>query len=259
LALVPPLRDSLRASRTDQIWLWSLAGPVMRLICAVVVATIAVLTRSDVVSAAANSQQLQGTKLVLSPPPSSNSNAHGNDEITTKRFLRAVKVPSDYSDANDTSSAAFAVSGSDAEERAVKLPSILKNTKVSSAVTNLLTSNKNKMTPAKLRVKFLERLPLELQSNLIFAKVPANLPAKLPSKLPKGVRAAVFKIPGVGDAAAVLQLKIWYAYRVPPMLVFRKLGLYGKGTGEALKKYRTYKYFKAYARKWVASQKKIEF
>ncbi|KAJ8533486.1 hypothetical protein ON010_g13769 [Phytophthora cinnamomi] len=126
-----------------------------------------------------------------------------------------------------------APSGDDQEERTTKLPSsiakLFKGKKATTAVMDLFTSNKNKMNPAKLRVKMLGNLPPELAAELIFLKppkrlLPTNVPAKLSSKLPSEIKAQVFKIPGVADVTIRLQMEVWFYYRLPPTFVFRKLG-----------------------------------
>ncbi|EGZ21880.1 hypothetical protein PHYSODRAFT_285670 [Phytophthora sojae] len=198
-----------------------------------------------------------------------------------RRFLRVAEtLGDDKGGINSTGSphntssftSSCSASGSndqeEGEERAIKLPSSIakffKGKKIPSIVTDFLKTNKEPTTAAKLRVKMLEKLPPELAAELIFLKppkrfLPTNVPAKMPSKLSSNIKAQAFKIPGVADVTIRLQMEVWFYYRAPPMFVFRKLGLVGKGSGDILHAEPNYKYFKSYFDAWYKAQSHLIF
>ncbi|KAE8909257.1 hypothetical protein PF005_g19089 [Phytophthora fragariae] len=229
-------------------------------------------------------------RTILDAPPLNHAQPTDQNPGVGKRFLRATSAEtlggnggvestgSSYkasSPINMVDSSSYSACGSsDQEERAIKLPNpiaklvkLIKGKKVPSVATDLLKSRKDKITPAKLRVKMLEKLPPELAAELIFLKppkrlLPTKVPAKLPSKLPSKIKAQAFKIPGVADVTIRLQMEVWFYYRMPPTFVFRKLGLVGivgKDSDKLLHAHPNYKYFKSYFDAWYKAQQHLIF
>ncbi|KAG6620741.1 putative secreted RxLR effector protein [Phytophthora cinnamomi] len=182
----------------------------MRLLCIALVVATGLFASSDGARVDKNIQ----VSTPIMPNVASRRRALTTDQsaVVVKRFLRVAETLDsggiESTGSSSKTSAYPAPSGNDQEERTIKLPSsiakLFKDKKVPTAVMDLFKSNKNMMTPAKLRVKMLEKLPPELAAELIFLKppkrlLPTNVPAKLPSKLPSKIKAQVFKIPGVAD------------------------------------------------------------
>ncbi|GMF11061.1 unnamed protein product [Phytophthora lilii] len=248
----------------------------MRRFCIAVVAFVTILGTNG---AAASMNSDFPNNQVLGPPASDTVQwgralRGDTNQNAKKRLLRVADTHTE--DANSThntpstrtNASPPSVPESDDEERAVKLPTSLtkdfKSKKILTVITNLFTSNKKKMTPAKLRVKMLEKLQPEIASKLIFLKapkrfLPPEVPKRLPSRLPAKIKAQVFNIPGVEDLTIRQQMEVWFFYRLPPTYAFKKLGLVGKGWGDVLHKQPNYKYYKAYFDAWYKDQQHLIF
>lgn len=159
------------------------------------------------------------------------------NEGTGKRFLRlesalaaSNSVPIEFlADTSSMASGGLSTSA-EGEERAVKIPSaltgLIKNKDLAGVVKSLTQSNKNKVTPAKLRVKMLEKLPLDLQAKLVFAKMPKKAQVNLASKVATHQKRYPIKVPVVSTCSVSTRVELYYLlfYNVPRRKFSRSWG-----------------------------------